>query len=95
MEEEREEPDPNAALSSSLVPSNNARPTLRVQKLPSGKRFPFKLYSMLQDNTVERYVMWTEVEQQDALLIPDLEAFVANVLPKHFKEMKKLSKTVK
>ncbi|KIO23937.1 hypothetical protein M407DRAFT_26638 [Tulasnella calospora MUT 4182] len=89
MEEEREEPDPNAALSSSLVPYNNATPTLRDQKIPSGKRFPFKLYSMLQDKTVERYVMWTKAEQKDALLIPDLEAFVANVLPKHFKEMKK------
>lgn len=47
-------------------------------------------HRMLQDSTVEGYVMWTKFEEQDALIIPDVEAFVVNVLPKHFKDMKKV-----
>lgn len=43
--------------------------------------------SMLEDKTVEPYVKWLRTEHGDAFLIPDTEAFVANVMPKHFKEM--------
>ncbi|KAG9033259.1 hypothetical protein FS837_002522 [Tulasnella sp. UAMH 9824] len=60
---------------------------LDQQKLLSGKQFPSKLYRMLEDKTVEPYAKWLKTEHGDAFLIPDTEAFVANVMPKHFKEM--------
>ncbi|KAG8899433.1 hypothetical protein FRC00_001429 [Tulasnella sp. 408] len=45
------------------------------------------LRSMLEDKTVEPYITWRKTEHGDAFLIPDTEAFVANAMPKYFKEM--------
>lgn len=45
---------------------------------------------MLEDETVEPYVRWSNFNNREALLIPDIDAFVANVMPRHFKEMKKV-----
>ncbi|KAG8916452.1 hypothetical protein FRC01_003147, partial [Tulasnella sp. 417] len=88
-EEEAGEPYSPPALCLPHAPHNGAEPTLRGRKLLSGKEFPFKLYSMLEDETVKQYATWSKIGNRDALFIPDVEAFVANVLPKHFKEMKK------
>lgn len=45
---------------------------------------------MLEDESVESYVMWSKFNNREALLIPDIDAFVANVMPRHFREMKKV-----
>ncbi|KAG8916093.1 hypothetical protein FRC01_003386 [Tulasnella sp. 417] len=89
LEEEVEEPYSPSAPSPPHAPHNDAGPTLQGHKLLSGKEFPFKLYSMLEDGAVKRYATWSKIGNRDALFIPDVEAFIANVLPKHFKEMKK------
>ncbi|KIO17091.1 hypothetical protein M407DRAFT_33253 [Tulasnella calospora MUT 4182] len=44
--------------------------------------------SFIQDETLNHYVGWSKSKDRDAFLIPDIEAFVAYALPKHFKEMK-------
>ncbi|KIO23935.1 hypothetical protein M407DRAFT_26636 [Tulasnella calospora MUT 4182] len=44
--------------------------------------------SFIQDETLNHYVGWSKSKGRDAFLIPDIEAFVAYALPKHFKEMK-------
>ncbi|KAG9035753.1 hypothetical protein FS837_001837 [Tulasnella sp. UAMH 9824] len=85
---EREEADANSALSFPLDPLNDNRPNHRDPKLRSGKGFPFKLYFMLEDETLRQYVSWSKSKGKDAFSIPDIEAFVANALPKHFEEMK-------
>lgn len=45
---------------------------------------------MLEDETVTNYVRWSKSGSVDALCIPDIEAFVVNAMPKHFKEMKQV-----
>ncbi|KIO17088.1 hypothetical protein M407DRAFT_33252 [Tulasnella calospora MUT 4182] len=57
------------------------------QKQPSGKPFPFKVYDMLEDKPMMPYVRWIKSGDRDAFLIPNIEAFIVNVIPKHFKEM--------
>ncbi|KIO23934.1 hypothetical protein M407DRAFT_9182 [Tulasnella calospora MUT 4182] len=86
MVAEREE----TALHFADAPLDHVKLNHPEQRLPSGKHFPFKLYLMLEDETVEPYVKWSRTEHGDAFLIPDTEAFVANVMPKHFKEMKQV-----
>ncbi|KIO17092.1 hypothetical protein M407DRAFT_12501 [Tulasnella calospora MUT 4182] len=85
MVAEREE----TALHSAPAPLDHVKLNHPKQRLPSGNEFPFKLYLMLEDETVEPYVKWSRTEHGDAVLIPDTEAFVANVMPKHFKGMTK------
>ncbi|KAG8899432.1 hypothetical protein FRC00_001428 [Tulasnella sp. 408] len=43
---------------------------------------------MLEDKSLKQYVSWSKSKGKDAVVIPDIEAFVANALPKHFEEMK-------
>ncbi|KAG9035754.1 hypothetical protein FS837_001838 [Tulasnella sp. UAMH 9824] len=82
MEEEPKESNANTVA---------GRPEHWEQRLPLGKQFPSKLYRMLEDKTVEPYVRWLKTEHGDAFLIPDTGAFMANVMPKHFKEMTQLN----
>lgn len=45
---------------------------------------------MLEDETLTSYVSWSKNEHSDAICIPNIEAFVVNVMPTHFKEMKQV-----
>lgn len=46
---------------------------------------------MLEDKTITRYISWSKLGPSDAIDIPDIEAFVANVMPKYFPEMNGVS----
>ncbi|KAG8951644.1 hypothetical protein FRC04_005932 [Tulasnella sp. 424] len=84
MEEAHEEHDVNPPSQPNATRANHHR----GPKAPPGKQFPVKLYRMLEDETVTSYVSWSTNEHADAICIPNIEAFVVNVMPKHFKEMK-------
>lgn len=56
---------------------------------PSEGRFPFKAYEMLEDEDMATYVRWHQERGLYGLLIPDIDAFVENALPRHFAGVKK------
>ncbi|KIO23936.1 hypothetical protein M407DRAFT_26637 [Tulasnella calospora MUT 4182] len=89
MEEESTEQNADATPAFSPVPLRDGIRSdhHREQKHPSGKQFPFKVYDMLEDEAMMRYARWIKSGHRDAFLIPDIDAFLANVMPKHFKEM--------
>lgn len=45
---------------------------------------------MIEDETVEPYVRWRKIDQQDAIFIPDIQAFLENVMPRYFRDMTKV-----
>lgn len=89
MEDEHDERDGNSTSSTPPPQLNKTKPNrYRDPGVLSGKQFPVKLFRMLEDETVTNYVRWSKSGSVDALCIPDIEAFVVNAMPKHFKEMK-------
>lgn len=58
-----------------------------AKRVPSGGYFPRKLSLMLSDETMAKYIKLDERQGSKAFKIPNIEAFVANALPKYFPDM--------